>query len=144
MLQLYCYCLVAFLCSTMNGETQRVVGASIHTKVEPGYDGSIFGSLPALEGFRQRFQVGKTGSKLGYISAMYTVGTVVSLPVTGPACDFWGRRMGAFVGSIIVIASTILSGLANNTSEFVAGRFFLGFGVLSGSSRLHHRRIAAC
>ncbi|OAQ65486.1 MFS monosaccharide transporter [Pochonia chlamydosporia 170] len=112
LLKLYGFCAVAFLCSTMNG-----------------YDGSIFGSLPALESFRDRFEVGKTGPKLGYISAMYTVGTIVSLPVTGPACDFKGRRMGAFIGSIIVIASTILSGLATNTEQFVAGRFFLGFGV---------------
>ncbi|KAL3965528.1 hypothetical protein ACCO45_002532 [Purpureocillium lilacinum] len=112
LLKLYVYAVIAFLCSTMNG-----------------YDGSIFGSLPAMEGFRERFQVEKTGSKLGYISAMYTVGTIASLPVTGPACDFRGRRMGIFVGSIIVIASTILSGLAKNTSQFVAGRFFLGFGV---------------
>lgn len=71
----------------------------------------------------------KTGPKLGYISAMYTVGTIASLPVTGPACDFKGRRMGIFIGSIIVIASTILSALATNTPQFVAGRFFLGFGV---------------
>lgn len=82
-----------------------------------------------MDGFRERFDVEKTGSKLGYISAMYTVGTVASLPVTGPACDWRGRRMGIFVGSIIVIASTILSGLAKSTAEFVAGRFFLGFGV---------------
>jgi sugar porter (SP) family MFS transporter len=82
-----------------------------------------------MESFRDRFDVGKTGPKLGYISAMYTVGTVVSLPLTGPACDFKGRRMGIFVGSIIVILSTILSGLATNTEAFVAGRFFLGFGV---------------
>ncbi|UNI13372.1 hypothetical protein JDV02_000122 [Purpureocillium takamizusanense] len=112
LLQLYVYAMIAFLCSTMNG-----------------YDGSIFGSLPAMDGFRERFQVEKTGSKLGYISAMYTVGTIASLPVTGPACDFRGRRMGIFIGSVIVIASTILSGLAKNTPQFVAGRFFLGFGV---------------
>lgn len=94
-----------------------------------GYDGSIFGSLPALESFRSRFDVGKTGPKLGYISAMYTVGTIASLPITGPACDFKGRRIGCFIGSIIIIASTILSALATNTAQFVAGRFFLGFGV---------------
>ncbi|KAH0594777.1 hypothetical protein MHUMG1_07612 [Metarhizium humberi] len=112
LLKLYCFCAVAFLCSTMNG-----------------YDGSIFGSLPALESFRNRFEVGKTGPKLGYISAMYTVGTIASLPVTGPACDVKGRRAGIFIGSAIVIASTVLSGLAAGTAQFVAGRFFLGFGV---------------
>ena len=82
-----------------------------------------------MEGFRDRFDVGKTGSKLGYISAMYTVGTIMSLPICGPACDFRGRRLGILVGSAIVVASTILSGLAKDTSQFVAGRFFLGFGV---------------
>ncbi|KAM3459005.1 hypothetical protein MY3296_000152 [Beauveria thailandica] len=112
LLKLYCFCAVAFLCSTMNG-----------------YDGSIFGSLPAMKSFRDRFDVGKTGPKLGYISAMYTVGTVVSLPFTGPACDFRGRRAGILLGSLIVVASTVLSALAAGTPAFVAGRFFLGFGV---------------
>ncbi|OAA38497.1 General substrate transporter [Beauveria brongniartii RCEF 3172] len=112
LLKLYCFCAVAFLCSTMNG-----------------YDGSIFGSLPAMKSFRDRFDVGKTGPKLGYISAMYTVGTVVSLPFTGPACDFRGRRAGILLGSLIVVASTVLSALAADTPAFVAGRFFLGFGV---------------
>ncbi|KAM3480096.1 hypothetical protein MY8738_005153 [Beauveria namnaoensis] len=112
LLKLYCFCAVAFLCSTMNG-----------------YDGSIFGSLPAMKSFRDRFNVGKTGPKLGYISAMYTVGTVVSLPFTGPACDFCGRRAGILLGSLIVVASTVLSALAADTPTFVAGRFFLGFGV---------------
>ncbi|EGX89728.1 MFS monosaccharide transporter, putative [Cordyceps militaris CM01] len=112
LLKLYGFCVIAFLCSTMNG-----------------YDGSIFGSLPAMESFRERFQVGKTGTKLGYISAIYTVGTVASLPLTGPACDVRGRRAGMFFGSLIVIASTILSALASNTPAFAAGRFFLGFGV---------------
>lgn len=60
---------------------------------------------------------------------MYTVGTIVSLPFTGPACDFMGRRMGTFIGCIIVVASTVLSALAKNTDTFVAGRFFLGFGI---------------
>lgn len=82
-----------------------------------------------MQSFRDRFDVEKTGPKLGYISAMYTVGTVASLPLTGPACDYKGRRMGMFIGSIMVVLSTILSALATNTSAFVAGRFFLGFGV---------------
>jgi MFS family permease len=82
---------------------------------------------------------------------MYTVGTIVSLRVTGPACHFKGRRLGACIGSIIVIASTVLSALATNTDQFVSGRFFLGFASVlcaaqapSGLLRYLRLRIAAC
>ncbi|PMB69049.1 Lactose permease [Beauveria bassiana] len=137
LLKLYCFCAVAFLCSTMNGILPlSPPSLRLHDKDRtklnrplPGYDGSIFGSLPAMKSFRDRFNVGKTGPKLGYISAMYTVGTVVSLPFTGPACDFRGRRAGILLGSLMVVASTVLSALAADTPAFVAGRFFLGFGV---------------
>lgn len=60
---------------------------------------------------------------------MYTVGGICSLPFSGPACDFRGRRWGTFVGCIIVVACTFLSALAHDVPQFVAGRFFLGFGA---------------
>ncbi|OOQ86896.1 lactose permease [Penicillium brasilianum] len=110
--KLYVFCLIAFLCSSMNG-----------------YDGSIFGSLPALDSFRKQFGVQKNGSKIGYISAMYTVGAICSLPFSGPACDIRGRKWGTFIGCIIVVACTFVSATARGVPQFVAGRFFLGFGV---------------
>ena len=85
--------------------------------------------MPALESFRDRFDVGKSGSKLGYVSAMYTVGIIVSMPFTGPACDWKGRRYGTIIGIFIVVASSILLSVSQNLNQFVVGRFFLGFGV---------------
>ncbi|KAJ5294668.1 hypothetical protein PENANT_c006G04169 [Penicillium antarcticum] len=110
--KLYGFCVIAFLCSTMNG-----------------YDGSIFGSLPALESFRNQFSIEKNGAKTSYISAMYTVGGICSLPFSGPACDMFGRKWGTFIGCVIVVASTFISALSHGVPQFVAGRFFLGFGV---------------
>lgn len=60
---------------------------------------------------------------------MYTIGAICSLPFSGPASDIAGRRWGTFIGSVIVVASTFVSALSSGVPQFVAGRFFLGFGV---------------
>lgn len=68
---------------------------------------------------------------------MYQIGGVVALPFAGPACDQWGRRAGMFIGCAIVILGTIIQGtssLSGSLGQFLAGRFFLGFGVNIGRS----------
>lgn len=68
---------------------------------------------------------------------MYQIGGVCALPFVGPAIDTWGRRVGMFIGSIIVIIGTIISGTTRFNpvvEQFMAGRFFLGFGVAIASA----------
>lgn len=101
----------------------------LELNLRAGYDGAIFGSLPALDSFRNQFGIDKNGSKIGYISAMYTVGAICSLPFSGPASDLRGRRWGTFVGCAIIVACTFVSAFSKGVPQFVAGRFLLGFGV---------------
>ncbi len=68
---------------------------------------------------------------------MYQIGGVCALPFVGPAIDTWGRRVGMFLGALIIIIGTVISGTTvyNPTvDQFMAGRFFLGFGVSIASS----------
>ncbi|KAM5519987.1 lactose permease [Fusarium oxysporum f. sp. phaseoli] len=63
---------------------------------------------------------------------MYQIGSVVAIPAVGPAIDTWGRRAGMTIGSFIIIIGIIIQIACIKTAsvdQFMAGRFFLGFGV---------------
>lgn len=63
---------------------------------------------------------------------MYQIGSVVALPIVGPAIDNWGRRAGMFIGGFIIVIGVIIQITCLNTqsvNQFMAGRFFLGYGV---------------
>lgn len=71
-------------------------------------------------------------SLLGIVTSMYQIGSVVAIPFVGPAIDTWGRRAGMTIGSAVIIIGIIiqLCTIVNSSvNQFMAGRFFLGFGV---------------
>ncbi|OCT54193.1 Lactose permease [Cladophialophora carrionii] len=112
--------LLGFSCQTMNG-----------------FDGSLFGGLTANSKFLAYFNGTNDGIWAGLVSAMYQIGGVSALPFVGPAIDTWGRRVGMFIGSVIIIIGTIISGTTKynpSVDQFMAGRFFLGFGVAIASA----------
>ena len=65
----------------------------------------------------------------GIVSSMYQIGGVAALPFVGPVVDGFGRRIGMFTGSVLIIVGTIIQGLAHGPGQFMGGRFLLGFGV---------------
>ncbi|KAH6881024.1 general substrate transporter, partial [Thelonectria olida] len=108
-------CFVAFCCSTTNG-----------------YDGSLFGTLLANDTFKEYFNVANVGIEAGIVTAMYQIGNVVAIPFIGPAVDTWGRRAGMCIGSTTIVIGVIIqvTTIVNaSVEQFMAGRFFLGFGV---------------
>lgn len=117
---LYLSCLVGFLTATMNG-----------------YDGSLFNGLLENPDFKDLFHGTNDGIWAGIVSSMYQIGGVVALPFVGPAVDGFGRRFGMFLGALIIILGTIIQGttyLNASVGQFMAGRFFLGFGVSLAAS----------
>ncbi|KUL86494.1 hypothetical protein ZTR_04254 [Talaromyces verruculosus] len=107
--------LVGFFCQTMNG-----------------FDGALFNGLLANTVFLDHFHGSDSGIWAGIVSAMYQIGGVSALPFVGPAIDTWGRRVGMFLGSLLIVLGTIVCGLTiTNASvgQFMGGRFMLGFGV---------------
>lgn len=107
--------LVGFFCQTMNG-----------------FDGALFSGLLANTVFLDHFHGSNSGIWAGIVSAMYQIGGVSALPFVGPAIDTWGRRVGMFLGSLLIVLGTIVCGLTiTNASvgQFMGGRFMLGFGV---------------
>jgi sugar porter (SP) family MFS transporter len=117
---LYICCLLGFLCSTMNG-----------------YDGSLLNNLLANSAFKEFFHGSNDGIWAGIVASLYQIGGVSALPFVGPAIDTWGRRIGMFIGGMIVIIGTVVQGTTTYTEslgQFMAGRFILGFGVSIASS----------
>jgi sugar porter (SP) family MFS transporter len=69
---------------------------------------------------------------VGIVTSMYQIGSVVAIPCVGPGIDTWGRRVGMTIGSFIIIIGIIIQIACIKTAsvdQFMAGRFFLGFGV---------------
>jgi MFS family permease len=112
--------MVGFCCQTMNG-----------------FDGALFNGLLANNVFLDYFHGSDAGIWAGLVSAMYQIGGVCALPFVGPAIDTWGRRVGMFLGSFLIVVGTIVCGLTilNPTAgQFMSGRFVLGFGVSIASA----------
>ena len=114
-LVLHLSCLLGFLCSTMNG-----------------FDGSLLNGLFSNPAFKAYFGGSNDGLWAGIVSSIYQIGGVAALPFIGPATDTWGRRFGMFVGALLVVVGTVVQGTTSYTGsvgQFMAGRFFVGFGV---------------
>lgn len=102
-----------------------------------GFDGSLFNGLTANKIFLSFFHGSNNGIWAGLVSAMYQIGGVCALPFVGPGIDTWGRRAGMFIGGILIVLGTVITGTTIHTAsvhQFMGGRFLLGFGVSFVSS----------
>lgn len=70
-----------------------------------------------------------SSSQLGLLNCIMSVGSLVALPSVPYIADLLGRRMGVFIGCSIMIFGVTLQSIGINFGIFVAGRFFIGFGV---------------
>ncbi|KAJ2981776.1 hypothetical protein NQ176_g1819 [Zarea fungicola] len=112
MVRLSGLCLVMFMCATAIG-----------------YDASLVGVLLVLPSFQSQFGATIIGAKTGLITAMLPIGNACSLPFIGPLTDTWGRRVGVMIGCGLVVMGSIIQGTSADLPQYLAGRFFLGFGV---------------
>lgn len=94
-----------------------------------GYDGSVMSSINAMDQFHDHFQVGKVGSRIGLVMAIYTVGQIIGSFFTGFVLDTFGRRGGMVIGSCFIIVGSIIQASSFPISTFIAGRLIVGIGV---------------
>ncbi|BFZ65202.1 hypothetical protein YB2330_006365 [Saitoella coloradoensis] len=107
MLKLYGILLVLYLCATMQG-----------------YDGSLMGSINALNEYQDYF---KGQHNTGLVFSIYQIGQICASAFLWIS-DTWGRRFSVAAGLSIVILGTIVQGTAHTMNQFIAGRFLLAFG----------------
>ncbi|CAK7214955.1 hypothetical protein SCUCBS95973_002312 [Sporothrix curviconia] len=99
-----------------------------------GYDASLMGTMLDFPAFQQQFGATILGAKAGLITAMFSIGSVSALPFIGPMGDYWGRRVGICTAMGLIIMGTIIQATSKGLPQYLAGRFFLGFGSGIGGS----------
>jgi len=67
-------------------------------------------------------------STLGLLTALYSIGSIASLPVTPFIADHFGRKAAIALGCVIMIVGAAVQGAAKNLGYFMGGRFLMGFG----------------
>ncbi|KAK9475180.1 putative lactose permease [Dipodascopsis tothii] len=111
MFRLYACLAVSYMAATLNG-----------------YDGSLMSSINAMTSYQEFFGMSSAGSGTGLVFAMYNIGSIPAVLITGPVNDRYGRRVGMFIGAALVIIATCIQAPAKNRAMFLIGRFLLGMG----------------
>lgn len=111
-IQMYFAVFIAFCCACANG-----------------YDGSLMGSIIAMQPFKDTFGTGMTGTPIAIITSLYSVGSIVAAPFAAAISDRWGRRIAMFSGGWVVIVGSIIACTASTIAQLTVGRFVLGCGI---------------
>ena len=67
-----------------------------------------------------------TGAWLGFINAIYSLGSAVMYPLAAWVANKYGRKAGVYVGYVFLILGVVLQTAAHNPIAFVLARLFLG------------------
>lgn len=87
---------------------------------------------------------------IGAVNTAYTVGAIVAgFFLGGPCADYFGRRVGMAVGSLLVIIATLIQTFSprGNIGCFIGGRVVIGLGqglALSKSTLLFINTSYSC
>ena len=93
-----------------------------------GYDGSVLTGLQGIDEWKNQFG-NPNGALLGITSAAYALGAIGSTFFSSIVSDRFGRRLGIFGGSIIMIIGVILQCFSKSIGLFIGGRIVVGFGI---------------
>ncbi|KAK7695787.1 hypothetical protein QCA50_000424 [Cerrena zonata] len=100
----------------------------IGIEMTSGFDSSMMNGLQAV-GTWQTFFNHPRSTILGLLSALYSLGSICSLPFVPFVTDRFGRRRAIIFGSVIMVIGSILQTAAQDFAMFVIARFLLGFGI---------------
>lgn len=90
-----------------------------------GYDGSVMNGLQALSSW-QTFMSTPAGAWLGFVNAIYWLGTGIVSPVAAILANKYGRKLGVWIGYVFLVLGVVLQAASPNATAFIIGRFFLG------------------
>lgn len=93
-----------------------------------GYDGSVLTALQGVEAWNEQFGTPK-GALLGFTSAAYPLGAILSTPFSAIISDRFGRKWSILLGSFIMIIGVIIQCVSKSIGLFIGGRVVVGFGI---------------
>ncbi|KAF4468584.1 Major facilitator superfamily domain general substrate transporter [Fusarium albosuccineum] len=94
-----------------------------------GYDSAMLNGLQAVPSWDEYFNRPR-GSILGLLNAVLGLGCIIATPLISMVGDRWGRRMGIFVGAVIMLIGGIIQGASVHIAMFLISRFVIGFGLV--------------
>lgn len=104
-----------------------------------GYDTGTIGDILAMRYWLDLFSTGYkdpdtglpaiTASQSSEIVSLLSAGTFFGALTAGPTGEFFGRKWGLMVSTVVFTIGVILQTAATAIPLFVAGRFFAGYGV---------------
>ncbi|KAF9535147.1 hexose transporter [Crepidotus variabilis] len=100
----------------------------IGVEMTSGFDSSMMNGLQAVDSWNLFYNHPRS-TLLGVMSAMYSAGAIVALPLIPFVSDGLGRRRAILFGSIIMVIGAVLQTAAQNFAMFVVARFILGLGI---------------
>ncbi|KAK8031243.1 major myo-inositol transporter iolT [Apiospora arundinis] len=93
-----------------------------------GFDSSMMNSLQAVQSWVDYFD-NPTESRLGLLSAIYSLGALLAIPFVPTLSQYLGRRRTILAASLVMCLGAGLQAGARNSDMFIASRFVLGFGI---------------
>ncbi|KAF8178016.1 hexose transporter [Pholiota molesta] len=100
----------------------------IGVEMTSGFDSSMMNGLQAVDSW-DSFYHSPRSVLLGVMSAMYSAGAIVALPLVPLVTDGLGRRWAIVLGSLLMIIGASLQTASQNFAMFVIARFILGLGI---------------
>ncbi|KAK5124196.1 hypothetical protein LTR85_001899 [Meristemomyces frigidus] len=104
-----------------------------------GYDTGTIGGILAMRFWLNQFSTGYrdpatglpaiTAQQSSEIVSLLSAGTFFGALTAAPTADFFGRRVGLMVSTLVFTFGVILQTAATEIPLFIAGRFFAGYGV---------------
>ncbi|CCC05446.1 hypothetical protein SMACR_09292 [Sordaria macrospora] len=102
-----------------------------------GFDSQMINALQILKPWDDYFGRPQ-GALKGIISAAYSLGAILSLPLVPIVNDRFGRRWSIALGSMTMVVGAIIQGFSQHVAMYIIARMILGFGIptciVSGSS----------
>ncbi|KAI9150116.1 Lactose permease [Paramyrothecium foliicola] len=93
-----------------------------------GYDGSVLTGLQGVAAWQNQFGSPR-GALLGFTSASYPLGAILSTPFSALISDRFGRRLSILVGSFIMMIGVVMQCASSTIGLFIGGRIVVGFGI---------------
>ncbi|KAF5370973.1 hypothetical protein D9757_009896 [Collybiopsis confluens] len=100
----------------------------IGVEMTSGFDSSMMNGLQAV-GSWDTFYHSPRSALLGLMSAIYSLGAILSLPLVPWVTDHLGRRLSIVTGSVFMVIGAALQAASQDFAMFVIARLLLGFGI---------------
>ncbi|KAJ5644257.1 uncharacterized protein N7484_006764 [Penicillium longicatenatum] len=94
-----------------------------------GFDSAMMNGLQAVGTWNEYFNY-PSGSILGLLTAILSLGAICATPFISLVGDRWGRRKGILLGSAIMGIGGIIQGLSVHIAMFLVSRYLIGFGLV--------------